>query len=51
MILADIWARFVGVGLLLSKAELRGRAEVFCGEVPGDELGPCGSGDHGGVVG
>ena len=51
MILADIWARFVGVGLLLSEAELGGRAEVFCGEVLGDELGPRGGGDHGGVVG
>ena len=51
MILADIWARFVGVGLLLSEAELGSRAEVFCGKVLGNELGPGGGRDHGGVVG
>src|SRR5271168_345394 len=51
MILADIWARFVSLGLLLAETKLRGRSEVVCGEVLGNELGPCGGGDHGGVVG
>src|SRR5258707_11603994 len=51
MILADIWALFVAVVLLLAEAKLGGCAEVFGGEVVRKELGPRGSGDHGGVVG
>ena len=40
MILADV-----------SEAELGGGGEVFGGEVVGEEAGPGGGGDHGGVVG
>ncbi len=35
----------------LAEAELGGGGEVFGGEVAGEEFGPGGGGDHGGVVG
>jgi hypothetical protein len=39
-----------GLGLLLAEAKLGNCAEIFGREVVGEELGPRGSGDHGGVV-
>ena len=39
-----------GIGLLLAEAKLGGCAEIFGREVVGEELGPRGGGDHGGVV-
>ena len=51
MILADLPRKIVGRELLLAQAELGGGSEVFGGEVPGDEPGPSGGGDHGSVVG
>src|ERR1700692_2663892 len=52
MILADL-AEWIVAGrrLLLAEAKLGGCAEVFGGEVPGEELWPGGGGDHGGIVG
>lgn len=41
----------LGWGLLLAETKLRSCAEVVGGEVVGEEFGPCGGGDHGGVVG
>ena len=39
-----------GSGLLRAETKLGGCAEIFGSEVVGEKLGPCSSGDHGGVV-